>query len=595
MKKINKKGFTLMEVIVAIAVFGLFALGIYGGIHLVFKIVYSSRMRILETAILAEQLEVVRNLPYESVGIISGVPSGLLYGATSTVRNGVIFDIAVTVRNIDDPFDGTITGTPHDSSPADYKLVEMSIICRQCQQQVPIILNTVVAPKQLEGATNNGALFIQVFDAEGIPVQGASVDVTNTARTPLVVIHDTTDNDGYVRIIDTPTGTQSYNIRVAKSGYSTDYTVSSTVANPNPLRQPSTVVSQEITDISFIIDRLSTMNLNSINQTCSIVVNVPFYIYGEKVLGTSPDVYKFIGTYTTNGSGNYSLANIEYDKYHISISTTAYDIAGSIPFLPVDLIPGLNQNVSLILRAHAANTLLVQVKDAGTGLPLSSASVRLSGTGFDETVATGEGYLRQTDWSGGGGQAAFTNETKYYADNGNLNCSNPAGDVKLKKSGSRYLNSGNLESSTFDFGGAVDYHNIIFKSTTQPAQTGSNPITLQIATSNSSSPASWNFAGPDGTGATFYTATSSLIHSGNDSKRYLRYKVFLNTANTSYTPTLSEVSITFTNSCTPPGQAFFSGFSAGPYTLEISRSGYTANSGLLDLAGNMQTVVNMSP
>jgi len=43
----GKKGFTLIEVVVAAAIFLLFALGIYGGISLVFKIVYQSRLKIL--------------------------------------------------------------------------------------------------------------------------------------------------------------------------------------------------------------------------------------------------------------------------------------------------------------------------------------------------------------------------------------------------------------------------------------------------------------------------------------------------------------------------------------------------------------------
>ena len=578
----------------AVAIFGLFALGVYGGIHLVFKIVYSSRMRILETAILAEKLEVVRNLPYESVGIISGVPSGLLYGTTSTVRNGVTFDITTTVRNIDDAFDGTITGTPHDSSAADYKLVEMSIKCRQCQQQTPVILSTNVAPKQLEGATNNGALFIQVFDNEGIPVQGANVDVTNTARSPNIIIHDTTDNDGYLRIIDTPTGTVSYHIKVSKSGYSSDYTVSSTAQIPNPLRPPANVVSQTVTDISFIIDLLGSLNFSTINQTCGALGSIQFNLHGDKLLGTSPDYYKFNNNYTTNAGGTYSLSNLEFDKYSITLSGTTYDIAGSIPFLPVNLTPGSGQNTTLVLRSHTANSLLVQVKDAGTGLPLSDATVHLTGTGYDETENTGIGYLRQTDWSGGGGQVTFSNETKYYIDNGNINNNNPAGDLKLRKSGSYYLNSGNLESSTFDAGSAVDFKNIIFEPLTQPSQCGARPVTFQLATSNSSTPSSWSFTGPDGTSATYYTATSTVIHSSNDGKRYFRYKAYLNTANTSYTPTLSEVALTFTNSCTPPGQAFFNGMSAGTYTLDVSRSGYATNNGSINIGGGTQTVVNLS-
>ena len=161
--RINKKGITFIEVLVAAAIFLLFALGIYGGITLVFKVVYNSRMRIVETAILAEKLEEVRNLPFDQVGILNGIPSGVLPYTQTTSRNGVNYNIITTVRNIDDPFDGTVTTTPQDTAPADYKLVEMSIICERCIQTKRVTLSTRVSPKGLEGASSNGSLFIHVF------------------------------------------------------------------------------------------------------------------------------------------------------------------------------------------------------------------------------------------------------------------------------------------------------------------------------------------------------------------------------------------------------------------------------------------------
>lgn len=588
----NRNGFSLLEVVIATAIFLLFALGIYGGISLVFKIVYQSRTRILETAILAEQLEVAHNLPYESVGILNGVPAGVLPHTTTTIRNGQIFNIVTTVRNIDDPFDGTLGGSPNDTAPADYKLVEMSAICQNCIQQTPVILSTIVAPKQLEGASNNGALFIQVFDANGLPVSDADVYVTNTARIPEVVVNDTTGNDGYLRIIDTATGTLSYHIRVSKPGYSSDNTVVASPSVPTPVKQPANVVSQEITEISFSIDRVGNLNLHTINQGCAAIGNATFNIRGEKKIGTDPDVYKYNKNLSTNGSGDYNFANFEWDKYHFSPIGSTYTIGGSIPMLPIDLTPGLTQEASIILQPYTANSLLVNVKDAGTGLPLSDATVHLTGSGYDETRVTGYGYVRQTDWSGGSGQDDYTNLTKYHSDSGTVNV-NTAGDLKLKKSGSNYSNSGWLQSSTFDLGTQVNFNNIVFLY--QPSQAGPNSVTFQIASSNSSTPAQWNFVGPDGNSGTYYTATSTLIWSGHNGNRYFRYKVFLNTNNTSYTPTLSEVSFTFVTTCVPPGQIFFSGLSSDTYTIGVSHSGYTTNAGTLDISGRSETVVNLSP
>jgi len=584
------KGFSLLEVMVAIGISLLFIVGVYGGIQLVFKIVYNSRLKILETAILSEKIETIRNLPFENVGILSGVPAGVLPYSTTTVRNGITFNIITTVRNIDDPFDGTVTSSSMDTSPADYKLVELSAICQNCPQTKPVIINTIIAPRNLEGASNNGSLFIHVFDANGLDVQGASVHVVNTARVPNTVIDDVTDNDGMLRIIDTPTGTLSYHITVTKSDYSSDYTVSSSVSNSNPTKPPSNVASQTVTEISFSIDRLGDLTLNTINPSCSAIGSASFNIYGEKVIGNNPAVYKYDQDLTTNGSGQYSFGSMEWDKYHLSTSGTIYDIAGSQPVLPIDLTPGLTQEAQLILRPHTANSMLVFIKDAGTGQPLSSATVRLTKTGYDQSLITDIGYTRQTDWSGGSGQVMFLDETAYYSDNSNLITSD--GTLTLKKVGGSYLSEGILESSTFDLGDNATYRNVVFLPLSQPAST---TILFQLATNSSSTPASWSFIGPDGTNSTYYTTTSSLIYSGHNNQRYMRYKVFLRTQKSSATPALSEVLFTYTNQCVPPGQAFFSSLDADTYTLEVSRSGYeTASDSNVIIGGNMMEVVELS-
>ncbi|MCX6779889.1 MAG: prepilin-type N-terminal cleavage/methylation domain-containing protein [Candidatus Magasanikbacteria bacterium] len=592
-KKFGNSGFTLIEITVAIAIFLIFAVGIYSTISMVFKIVYQSRMKILETALLSEQLEIAHNIPYDSVGIVNGIPAGVLLHNQTIVRNGASFTVITSVRNIDDPFDGILGGSPNDTAPADYKQVEISAICTNCTQQEPVILSTIVAPKNLEGASKNGALFIHVFDANGIAVPQANVHIVNTAANPDVILDDVTGNDGTLQIIDAPTGTLSYNITVSKNGFSSDYTVTSSVANPNPLKPPSNVVSQAITEISFSIDALSNLNISSLDPTCAALAGPSAVLNGEKVIGANPNVYKINQNFSLS-SNNYSFNNIEWDTYHINLSGTTYDLAGTVPMLPIKLNPGATQNISLVLKPHTTNSLLVKVKDAGTGLPLSDATVHLYKTGFDDSLQTDLGYIRQTDWSGGSAQTNFIDETKYFVDSGTLDKTISPGDLKLKKSGSFYSVGGNLESSTFDLGSSVTLRNIIFEPISQPAQTGSSPILFQLAATNTPNATIWNYNGPDGNNNTYYSATSSVIFSGLAGNRYLRYKVFLSTADNLYTPQLSEVNITFSNNCVPPGQAFWNGLSSGTYTMDVSRTGYTTSNSTLTVGGNGEVEINLS-
>ncbi|MDO8499858.1 MAG: prepilin-type N-terminal cleavage/methylation domain-containing protein [bacterium] len=588
----DKNGFTLIEVMVAVAVFLIFSIGVYGAINMIFKIVYQSRMTILETAILSEEIETVRNLPYAEVGILNGLPVGVLEHEKTVMRNGKNFTVITTVRNIDNPFDGTLGGTPNDTAPADYKLVEFSAICVDCMQQKPVILNTIIAPKGLEGASQNGAIFISVYDYDGDSVSGASVHIVNSTIVPSLIIDDVTDNDGMLRVIDTPTGTLSYNITVTKNGFSSDWTTSGVPGTPT--KAPITVEEQTISDMSFYIDVLGNLTVTTIGSSCSVIPNIQLTMRGEKLLGTNPDTYKYNQNFSTNGAGIKDFGDMEYDKYHINLVGTTYDIAGSVPILPVNMTPGLEQEVSVVLRAHTSNSLLVKVLDAGTKLPLSAATVRLYKTSYDESIATGLGYSRQTEWDGGSGQIDMIVDNEYFADSGTMDVSGSGDDIKLKKVGGNYLTSGWVESSTFDLGEPVNFSNIIWEPLSQPVETGADPIKFQIAVAASSTPASWDFVGPDGTGSTFFTSASTVINSAQDDNRYFRYKAFLSTADDGYSPTLSEVAFTYTNSCTPPGQSFFSGLSADTYTLDVSRTGYIATSGPIDISGNNEAIVELS-
>lgn len=577
-------GFSLIEVMIAVAVFSLFAIGIYSGTQLIFKIVYNSRLQILETNILNEQIEIIRNMPFENVGIVNGSPAGVLAHVVTTTRNGIDFTLTRTIRNIDDPFDGTIGGSPNDLAPADYKLAEVEINCASCLQRSSPRLSTYIAPKNLEGDPNHGAMFMEVFDANAVPVVGATVHVVATSTNPTLDLTDTTDNDGMLRLVDIATGTNAYTITVSKNGYTTDQTNSPSTANPNPIKESVTVVAKDVTKISFSIDLASAISFSTINGSCQAVGNVPINVLSTKIIGTDPEVFKVNNNIITNGSGIYSLNNLEWDAY--SLQPNSYDLIGSIPVLPINLAPGTNQPVQMVLGPATANSLLINVVDSITGQPLASTTVKLVASGYDVSKITGVGYIRQTDWSGGTGQLNMSNATKYWADDGKVNNTISPGNVKLRKVGSYYTSSGYLESSIFDLGTTSNLINLIWTPLGQVTQVGSQSVRYQIAVSNSSTPATWNYVGYNGTGSTYFDENNFSL--GNvPAGRYVRYKMYLKTNNTSYTPTVSDLAITYVTSCTPPGQTYFGGLSAQDYVITISKDGYQTATQTVTVLGDM--------
>lgn len=578
--------FTLIETLIGIAMLSLVAFSLYATYVQLIKVTRHSKIRIAATTVANEYLEIVRNLPYSQVGVVGGIPNGSLPANQSASRDDFIFNVHYTVRNVDDPFDGTISGSPNDTSPADYKQATVEVTCTNCDALAPqVTLVTNVTPKNLETATNNGALFIKVFDAAGQPVSSASVSVTNSTVSPPVNLNETTNTDGLLALVDVPPALESYRIVVTKTGYSTERTYGPD--DPvviNPVKLDATVIVQQVTQMSFIIDRVSTINVASMTITCTPVGNVDFTLDGAKLIGTNPDILKYSQNLSTNGSGLLTLSNMEWDAYSATVTDSSYEPQGTIPLLPFNLAPNSTQDLSLIMRESSPHSLLVVVKDAATQLPISGASVRLTKSGYDETVVTSRGYWRQTNWKDGPNQADFIDQEKYWADDGNIVTNNPVGQVKLKKSGSRYVLNGNLTSSTFDMGASSNLATIEWQPADQPAQTGADSVRFQIASNNDN--ATWNFLGPDGTASTYYTVSGSTLSSAHNGHRYVRYKVFLSTANNRYTPNISDVAVTFVSNCVPPGQAFFTSLTSATYTLEVSASGYETGTTSVDLSPN---------
>jgi prepilin-type N-terminal cleavage/methylation domain-containing protein len=558
----KNKGFGLVEMIISIAIFLVVAVSIYGGFVQILKVLSVLKTKTLMANLANEQIEIVRNLPYGDVGIVEGWPLGKIPRNQTIVRDGVSFDVNVSIQNIDDPFDGVIGGSPNDPSPADYKLVEFTIKCTECNYPEEVKYYTKVSPLALETQGNNGALFIRVFDSNGSPLSGANVNIFNDSGTTTINIDETTNVNGLFSIVDAPTGTNAYKITVTKSGYSTDKTYSiGDINNPNPNKPDATVVSGQVTELSFSIDELSDLSVKTKDSQCSEISNVNFKISGSKTIGEN--ILKYSANKTTNGSGLVNISGLEWDNYLFEILSGGFDLVGSSNIFPLILNPGNDQNIDLILAEAEPKTLLVQVIDSQTGLPLSDAEVKLtSSTNNQKTLTTGKGFIGQTDWSG----------SNYFSQT-NLETSNPVGVLTLAKSGEDYLSSGELVSNTIDIGTTTNFGILTWGSSDQPAGT---EVKFQIATNEIlTATSTWDFFGPNGTNASYYTNPNQTISVNHNGHQYLRYKIFMNTSDNNITPEISNVAFTYNSECAPPGQAAFQNLNSGNYSLEITKSGYS--------------------
>ncbi|HBB95950.1 MAG TPA: hypothetical protein DC054_11225, partial [Blastocatellia bacterium] len=108
---------------------------------------------------------------------------------------------------------------------------------------------------------------------------------------------------------------------------------------------------------------------------------------------------------------------------------------------------------------------------------------------------------------------------------------------------SGYLASGNLVSGVRDANPAAGFSPrwlTLSWTATTPANTA---VQFQAAASNSVN-GPFNFVGPDGTAATFFTGSGALLSQFNGF-RYLKYEALLSTTDSSVTPTINDVTACF--------------------------------------------------
>jgi prepilin-type N-terminal cleavage/methylation domain-containing protein len=575
-RRFRARGFTLIETLVGVAVFSTIALTAWAGFVNIFEAMQILRVKTTATNLATEQIEIIRNLPYDDVGVVNSIPNGVVPHKQTLERDGRQFEVTTIIRNVDHAFDGTIGGTPNDTSPADNKLVAITIECFECAKPIePITIHSYIAPRALESAGNNGAIFVEVFDANGQPVQGADIHIEYVGTTTPIIIDDVTNDAGLYQLVDAPPGIASYWITVSKEGYSTERTYAlGDPVNPVPDKLHANVAAGQVTEISFSIDEVSRLNVYSRTVTCAPVPSVDFNLAGSKTIGTN--TLKYDEDARTDTSGWVQLNDIEWDTYVYTVLEAGLDLIGANPNVPFDVSPGTTQSIDLMFANADPNAVLITVTDGSNEQLLSDATVTLTQGATVISTLTGIGHLSQTDWSGGSGQSEYTNVSQYSTQNGDIETSSPVGELKLASFSGAYAGNGWLESSTFDIGTTTNFLTLNWNPGDQPALTGDDAVRFQVATNETlDEPVAWNFIGPGGSSDSYYTTSGQSLSSNHDGDRYLRYKVYLETENTTATPNVSDIRFSFATDCTPVGQAYISGLNNSPYTVTITKTGYT--------------------
>ena len=598
----SHSGFTIIELVVSIAVFAMLVSAFLAGFLVLTRNVKAAREKTILANLSTYYLEAVRNMPYSQVGTLQGNPHGILPDQPNPINQtigGTLYKIYYIVNFLHDPAD------PAPPSSPSYKQVKMTILNTSSSQITDFV--TTVVPKGVIANPNSGAIQVNVINAQGQPVQGATVEIRYPTTTPYTYdLIDTTDSTGQVLEIGLPVAVHAYRVIATKAGYSSDQTYPITATNPNPIHPDPTVANGQITQLTLSIDLVSNLNIKTLNQFCAPLSGVNVNVAGTKLIGTPTStptpasLYKFNNNFTSSG-GLIALSNLEWDTYTPTLLTGQnYIIYGTSPIQKIDVLPGTTQTFTMILGTNTtANSLLVIVKDAATGTALEGAQVHLQKGGDSSQNyfgTTGGSVWVQSSWTGGAGVADWSSSTPtvYFQDNGNVDVNSAPTGVRLLKNSGHYVTAtGTLESSTFDTGTNATNYTIL--SWQPPSQSASTTLAIQVAANNDN--ATWNYVGPDGTANTYFTTPGVDMGSALDGKQYLRFKLYLSTTDDRNTPVLTSINLNFVTGCFTPGQVMFPGLTAGNnWNLDVSLTGYqTQTFNSLDINGNQTLEILMTP
>ena len=390
------QGFTLIEAIVGMAIFLIVTGSLFGITQLIFESIGQTRVRHTARLLANEKIEEARNLSYEDLGTVGGIPAGPIEPIEQVSLGGIMFEVTTTIAYVDDPFDGE---APADLVSTDYKRVRVKLEWAGAfaSGKRPVVLVTDVAPKGIETNDGGGTLSLLVFNSEGNPLKGAGIHIVNSTVNPQVDLTITSDSFGRVILPGAPSAIESYEITVTKAGYSSDRTYS-TQEVTNPSKSHITVLEGQVSEASFAIDKVSSLTVNTFGSRLAsfpTLTNVDLRIRGEKIIGndeTESPIYKFDELIQTNTSGTYTFSNMEFDSYIFEVVDGSYDLAGSNPALPIGLNADEQLNIDLSLAPDSPDgSLLVLVADSGD-VSLSSSSARLINglLSYDETIETGD-------------------------------------------------------------------------------------------------------------------------------------------------------------------------------------------------------------
>jgi type II secretory pathway pseudopilin PulG len=405
------QGFTLIEALVLLFVFSVVSIAFFQSYTVGTHLIIESKNRLGATALANQKMEIIRSVDYDTIGTkhwngsswVYGIPAGDLLEDETINVNTTAYHVHTFVQYVDDAFDGTVSGSPLDAIPNDYKRVRLTISWGSGGDDQSVSLFASVSPDGIETSAGGGVLVVNVLNSSGAGVSGVSVHISNASAS--VDFTAQTDSTGNLTLPGTPTsvpaGTQNYIIEVSKNNYYGAITQppypSSTY---DPVDEHVSVVAGVLNPITIVMDQSSDITLRTIDPFGTNIPNINFSITGGRILGISPTpnpgtiVYSLVQSTSTNGSGEKTFTNQSYGQYTFKETNARYDFykldPAGVPMDTTTVVAGVDKSIDFLLLDTQIGSMKVIVTNQSDDSPIAGAEVHVTNAGlsYDVTQTT---------------------------------------------------------------------------------------------------------------------------------------------------------------------------------------------------------------
>jgi prepilin-type N-terminal cleavage/methylation domain-containing protein len=289
----SDEGLTLIEVVVAMMVFAIIALGAAYSIVSTLHSAKDARGREVALNLAAQAIDAAR-----STTNIFALSSS---SQTATVPgDGTVYTVATDVDWVG--ANGTQSNCSAAGGSLQYKEVNVSVTWPGMVENNPVTADTIVAPQSTINDPTLGTILVSVHNAAGAGVPG----VTITTTPALTAAPPVTDADGCSYILKVPAGT--YTIGAALSGYiDVNQNVSATSA-PTAI----TVTAGSVGSYGFSMDQASPVSVKYASNYGS-AANLPTNLVTSftSTIGGVDQIAKSAGSFTGQ-TGVYKLYPADY-------------------------------------------------------------------------------------------------------------------------------------------------------------------------------------------------------------------------------------------------------------------------------------------